>query len=577
MRPRSSLRARVLTVLVLATVVPTLLVGALAIYRARADLEREVVRGNLALIRALGGSLDGALQGTRRALELGAAAWADRGALDPAATDRALRRLRRHAPLIAGLSIVDPDGRHLAGDPIKLPHAVGAHSFGGYVGDATFEDGRPHVRLVAQARDRTGELAGVFVADLDLGFVADTLAAARLAPGARLLVVDGDGVPMARSDRGPTGAASLRASSPAVDRALGQTDEGWLTAGGVVAVYRNLSSYQPLRGIRWAILLEQPEADAYALARAATRDTIVIGSLVLLAALAIGSVLAARLVRPLRALALRADAIAEGTPGTTPAPLDAPGEIGVLAQRLEDMARRIGERDELRQALARGDRLAAIGTMAASVAHEVNNPLTTVLGYARLLAEDKPAEHPDRAGLDLIAGEAERMKAIVGGLLDYARRPGATVEPTDVDHLLRRTVMLLEPTARRARVRLETELDGALPRAAAELYALQQVFFNLVHNAIQAMPDGGAVVVASRRGPGGVALEVTVTDQGPGVAPDERERIFETFYTTKAAGAGTGLGLAVCKHLVAGFRGGLTVEDGPGGRGARFKVVIPIA
>jgi signal transduction histidine kinase len=589
---RRSLRGRVLAVLVLATVLPTLLVGAVAIFRARADLEREVVRGNLALIRALGSSLDSTLQGTRRALELAAGQWADERseagapALDAAASERLLRRLRRQAPLIAGLSIVDVDGTHLSGDPIRLGGALGAHTFGGYVGDVVFEDGRPSVRLVTQARSRTGELVGVFVADLDLGFVAETLAAARLGPGARLLVVDGDGVPVARSDRATSGTSSLRGVDPAVDRALGQADEGWLTAGGNVSVYRNLSSYQSMRGVRWAILLEQPEREAYALARATTRDTIVIGALVLVAALAIGSLLATRLTRPLRDLALRADAVAEGTGGADvdnddlpPPPIDAPGEIGVLAQRLEDMAHRIGERERLQQALARGDRLAAIGTMAASVAHEVNNPLTTVLGYARLLGEDKPADHPDRAGLDLIAGEAERMKSIIGGLLDYARRPteSAAPEAADVNELVRRTAMLLAPSARRARVELQLALTEPLPPAVAEAYALQQVFFNLAHNAVQAMPDGGVCTLASRLASDGRAIEVLVSDQGPGVPAASRERIFEPFYTTKASGSGTGLGLAVCKHLVAGFRGTLAVDDGDGGGGARFVVTIPAA
>src|SRR5258708_20615945 len=93
------------------------------------------------------------------------------------------------------------------------------------------------------------------------------------------------------------------------------------------------------------------------------------------------------------------------------------------------MARRIAERSELQTALARGDRLASVGVMSAQVAHEINNPLTTVLGYAKLLQEDKPDGHPDRAGLELIASEAERMKKIIGSLLEYARAPRAS-EPT---------------------------------------------------------------------------------------------------------------------------------------------------
>ncbi|HEU5060903.1 MAG TPA: histidine kinase dimerization/phospho-acceptor domain-containing protein, partial [Kofleriaceae bacterium] len=508
MRRRASLRTRVLVVLALAAVLPTALVGAVAIRRARADLEVEVVRGNLALIRSLGAALDETLQGARGSMQIAAALWGDlRGAPDEAVgSRRLLRNLEREVPLLSSLSIVDPDGRHLHGDPISVPPDTGAHSFGGYIGDVVIEDGVARVQIIAQARSRTGELRGVLIGQLDLRFISDALAGARLGPGARLLVVDGDGVPVA-SSTGTRGAGerSLRGRDPAVDRALGSAEDGSLVSGENVVVYRNLSSFQSLRGVRWAILLEQPEREAYALARATTRDTLLIGAGVLAVFLALGALLAARLTRPLVDLAARADAVAGGTAGgdisdedLPPPPLEAPGEIGVLAQRLEDMAQRIGERERLQAALARGDRLAAVGTMAASVAHEVNNPLTTVLGYARLLLEDKPDDHPDRAGLSLIAGEAARMQKIVGSLLDYARsRPPGESGRADVNELLRKTADLLLPTARKSRVEIALELAAALPSAAAEPDALQQIFVNLVQNAVQAMADGGVVTLKS--------------------------------------------------------------------------------
>jgi two-component system NtrC family sensor kinase len=259
--------------------------------------------------------------------------------------------------------------------------------------------------------------------------------------------------------------------------------------------------------------------------------------------------------------------------------VDAPGEIGALAQRFEQMAERIGERERLQTALARGDRLAAVGTMAAGVAHEINNPLTTVLGYAKLLLEDKPDEHIDRAGLELIAEEAARMKGIVRNLLDYSRseQPRKSSAAADVNELLRKTAAMLAPSIRRQRVELTLELADELPNAAADLHALHQVFVNLVYNAAQAMPDGGMVTARSSLAPGGVALHVDIVDEGPGISADVRERIFEPFYTTKDAGKGTGLGLAVCKHLVSRFNGAIEVADGPDGRGARFRVVIPVS
>lgn len=579
MARHGSLRTRILVILIAAAVIPTALVGILATWRARSDLEREVVRGNLALIRSLGDTLDRTLQGARSSLAVASSTWADL-ADDPdgaRVSRRLLRKLRREVPLISALAIVDRDGNLLHGDTMPVPDDLGAHSFGGYIGDVVFEDGKPRVLMVTQARDRTGELVGALVAQLDLAFISEALGDARLGRGARLLVVDGDGVPVARSGGDARlGERSLRGHLPAVSRALGQATEGSMSSDDEVIVYRNLVGFQSLRGVRWAILLMQPKDEAYALARATTRDTLWVGAGVLIVLLAVGALLANRVTGPLQKLASRADEVAGG--GAQPEePIEGPGEIGLLANRLEEMAERISEREQLQGALARGDRLATVGTMAASVAHEVNNPLTTVLGYANLLLEDKDPDHPDRRGLELIASESTRMQAIVGNLLDYARGQREMVATSsDIRAVLQHSVDLLRPTARRTRVELALEIDGALPAVNAGADTLQQVFVNLVQNAIQAMPDGGRVIVSARLGPGKTAVEVTVTDRGPGIAPADRHRVFDSFYTTKERGAGTGLGLAVCRHLVSGFRGAIEVIDPPDGHGgACFRVRVP--
>ncbi len=584
-----SLTGRVLLVLALAAIIPTVAVGALAIWRARANLETEVVRGNLALIRELGASLDERVQSARRSLEVTAANWADgltaetARSADPAATDRLLRRLRRAVPLFASIGIFDVNGDSIAGDAVPIKTGVGAHSFGGYIGDVKFVDGKPRVRVVTQARSRTGELVGVFVAQLDLGFIADALAQARLGPGARLLVVDGKGVPVARSDGVPdAGTTSLRGANPAVDRALGSATEGSIEAGDMVSVYRNLSTYQSLRGVRWAIILEQPERDAYALAYETTRNTIIGVIAALTLALLIGFALATRLTRPLHALAERADVIAgEGDAEPLDEPIHGPGEIGLLSERLEEMARRLAERQRLKDALARGDRLAAVGTMSASIAHEINNPLTTVLGYAKLLQEDKPEDHPDMTGLQLIAEESERMQLKVRTLLDYSRadtggQAEAILQPTDVNSLARKTEALLGPALQKDKVTIELVLAEPLPHAHSDPHSLQQVFVNLANNAAQAMESDGTLTIRTELGPAGSTIHIEFIDTGPGVAEADRERIFDPFVTTKGAGAGTGLGLAVARHLAIRCGGQVSVEDGPNNRGACFRVVIPI-
>ena len=581
-----SLRWRVLLVLALAAIVPTIVVGVLAIIRARDDVQNEVRRGALAHIRALGAALDGTLQDSRRTVELAAATWAD-APDDPRQTQLLLARLRRVVPIVQSLSVVDPDGVLKYGDPIPAGADIGSHSFGGYVGDAVRTGGKPVVQLVVQARGRTGELMGAFIATLDLTFVRDLLATARLGEGARVVVVDGKGVPVATSDGAPIGMASLAGVDPAVDRALGSSVEGTLSANGTISAYRNLSGYQSLRGVRWAILHQQPEDQAYALARRTTRDTLIIGGVALALALALGGWMATRLTRPLAALAKRADAIATGHAEAGPR-IEGPGEIGVLGQRIDEMAKRISERHELQSALARGDRLASVGVMSAQVAHEINNPLTTVLGYAKLLQEDKPDDHPDRAGLELIACEAERMKGIIGGLLEYARTPrgsdaliapGKVADPAptaDPAQVVRHVGALLGPLLQKNKARLATDVQSTAP-LAIDAHALQQVLVNLVQNAAQAMAGGGTITIGVTKAPGGIATAITVADEGPGVPAKDRGRVFDPFFTTKAAGVGTGLGLAVCKHLIATAGGSIEVGDGPNGKGAEFRLVIPNA
>jgi signal transduction histidine kinase len=580
---------------------PTVIVGALAIMRARDDVAREVNRGARAHIRALGAVLDGTLQAAWRTVELAAATWAD-APDDPRDTQLLLRRLKADVPIIRALSILDLDGQVRSGDPVPARLDVGSHSYGGYVGDIEDLDRRPVVYLVVQARSRTGELHGVFVAGLDLEFVGKLISETQLQPGVRVIVVDGTGAVVASSeDRAATVAAATTAAAapphrrslagvdPAVDRALASTVEGTLSANGWVSTYRNLSSYQSHRGVRWAILHQQRERDAYAVARETTRDTLVIGGAALAIALALGWFFATRLTRPLAALARHADAIAAGSIDDPP-PVRGPGEIGLLGERIDEMARRIAERAALQAALARGDRLASVGVMSAQVAHEINNPLTTVLGYAMLLQEGKPPGHPDREPLQLIASEAERMKSIVGGLLEYARvhRKGArdlaaSAGPTsgacDPAAVLRHVGALLEPQLRRTRTSLAIDVTATAP-IAIEAHALQQVLVNLGQNAAQAMAEAqveGTLSITARPAPGGIATLITVTDDGPGVPPPDRARVFDPFFTTKADGVGTGLGLAVCKHLVTTAGGSIEVGDGPGGRGAEFRVVIPNA
>jgi two-component system NtrC family sensor kinase len=230
------------------------------------------------------------------------------------------------------------------------------------------------------------------------------------------------------------------------------------------------------------------------------------------------------------------------------------------------MARRVAERERLA-------RLASVGALAAGVAHEINNPLTTILGYASLLLEDRPPGDPDRPRLELVADEARRVQQIVRSLLDHARaEPGPPRrEPLDANQLVDRTIALIRPTTDACGVAVTTELAAGLPRPDGDPRRLEQVLVNLAQNGAHAMARGGTLTLRTRASGAGFAVEVS--DTGPGIPAGDLEKIFEPFYTTKGPGVGTGLGLAIARQLVEESGGRIEVASEPG-HGATFRVMI---
>lgn len=251
------------------------------------------------------------------------------------------------------------------------------------------------------------------------------------------------------------------------------------------------------------------------------------------------------------------------------------------------MARDVGERRQMQAKLALADRMASLGTLAAGVAHEINNPLAFVLGNLHFLAEELPrlaaAAHPAR--LEVLAkalGDAreggERIRAIVRDLAAFSRgnEPEA-VGPVDVARALDFSLKMAERQIT-SRARLVRRL-GELPPVMAVESRLGQVFLNLLVNAAQSIPEGDAarheVRVSTGVDPAG-RVAVEIADTGCGISPEDLPRIFDPFYTTKPAGAGTGLGLSICHSIVASLGGEIEVQSQPG-QGTTMRVILPAA
>jgi two-component system NtrC family sensor kinase len=261
-----------------------------------------------------------------------------------------------------------------------------------------------------------------------------------------------------------------------------------------------------------------------------------------------------------------------------PAPLvDPDGRVSTVYV-MRDITERKEEQAQRRQLETRArmaSHLASIGEMASGIAHEINNPLTAVIGYSQLLARHAlPAEASE--AVEQILQGATRVAGIVQRLLTFARQQKPTRGSVDLNEVIRSTLALRAYALKTANIRVATRLDPLLPATVADGQQLQQVILNLIMNAEVAMKTGrqeGELVLASAVQ--GDRILITVSDNGPGIPYEIQDRIFDPFFTTRDDGQGTGLGLSICHGIINEHNGRIWVNSEPG-QGATFFVELPV-
>ena len=254
------------------------------------------------------------------------------------------------------------------------------------------------------------------------------------------------------------------------------------------------------------------------------------------------------------------------------------GEDARSVEQVLVMARDITDRQQMESQMAQTEKLASLGTLAAGVAHEINNPVGVMLGFTELLLDKIPQDSKEHEMLKTIERQGLNAKRIVENLMTFARQPAKREDFTDINQDIANVVALVKNNLLTKKVDIDLKLAKDLPRVQGDAGELQQVFLNLINNAAAAMPGGGKLTVITKTNPYNHMVEAIFADTGTGIPKQNADRIFVPFFTTKKVGEGTGLGLAVSYALVNKFGGTIRFESraaedgGEGPTGTTFFV-----
>ena len=334
---------------------------------------------------------------------------------------------------------------------------------------------------------------------------------------------------------------------------------------------KSLFVSEPAKPTPWVLVIDQNIAQAYAGIQSLKTLLTVFGVIFILIAMGSLIFMLRSFTRPVEVLTAAARRIADGdlSGGFT---LDRSDEIGVLSRTLDEMKTKLKSSYDL---LLNSEKMALMGQVVAGIAHELNNPLTIVIGNIQLMMM-RELNEKNLQSLKHIKDGADRASKIVRNLLTFARQEKPERKPTDINLVLKRTLELRAYELKVSNIEVSLELTPDLPDTMADPHQLQQIFLNLIVNAEQAMIDahGKGLLRLSTRSEAGKIL-IFFSDDGPGIPRENLRRIFEPFFTTKPVGKGTGLGLSICQGIV-GEHGGRIDVVSTVGRGTTFIIELPV-
>jgi two-component system NtrC family sensor kinase len=367
-----------------------------------------------------------------------------------------------------------------------------------------------------------------------------------------------------------------------LDRGERWTDRAFVVSDWYITAYEPIEDISGERvGMLYVGVLEQKYVDM-------RRGALTLLVLIIVAgmALAVGLayILENKIMGPVHRLIKVSQQVSKGNlaPDVGPVSKD---ELGVLQNTFKEMLVSLEERERRRREesenrLLQSEKQASAGRLAAGVAHEINNPLTGILTFTRILLRRKDIGDDVRSHLEKIAESTVRVKKIVKGLLDFSRQTKLEPEPTEINLFVRSTISLMENSALLKGVSIEFHQGENLPVVTLDRSQFQGVLLNIIINALDATEPGGNITVStgislSASDTGRKGVEIAITDTGCGIPPEDLGKLFEPFFTTKEVGQGTGLGLAVSYGIVQRHGGTIRVQSEVG-RGSTFTIWLPV-
>lgn len=374
--------------------------------------------------------------------------------------------------------------------------------------------------------------------------------------------------------------------------------EPWIGRAFVVNAWY-MTAYEPIRnidddiiGMLYVGMLEAPYVDLR------NRVVVTFWSIAVLSVLLL-SVIAyyttSNIVRPVKALARATEGVAQGDMSQR-VNIASRDEIGILADSFNQMTAALQEATDGYQSLTRtleqkvaektkelqatqdfliqSEKLASLGKLAAGVAHEINNPLTSILINSHLLLENLKGDESLVENLKLIIDETTRCSSIVNGLLEFARQTPPEKTIVDINKVLESTLIIMDTQALVHKVRIKKDLADGLPQIKIDINKIKQVFTNLILNALDAMADGGTLTIGSQLSSDGNYVEVKFQDTGKGIPQENISRIFDPFFSTKGT-KGTGLGLSISYGIIQQHKGKIDVKSEVG-KGTTMTICLPL-